>query len=63
MKVHLIRRPLWVHSAFAFESNNGVVVSANTSKTNILQQLAWKYVMKQTLKPHKKGVTAVKVRS
>lgn len=62
MNLHLIRHlttvvrklgPLWVHSAFAFESNNGVVVSANTSKTNILQQLAWKYVMKQTLKPHK----------
>lgn len=45
--------PLWVHSAFGFEANNGVISKSITSKKDILHQLSWKYAMKNTLKPMK----------
>lgn len=59
MNLHLIKHlpmavsnlgPLWAQSAFGFEANNGVIVKSNTSKKDILHQLAWKYSMRQTIK-------------
>lgn len=58
MNLHLIRHlsstvrqlgPLWSQSAYAFENNNGIVVRGNTCKNNIVHQLTWKYIMKQTI--------------
>lgn len=69
MNIHLIRHladvvrnlgPLWVHSAYAFEANNGIVVSANNSKKDIVHQLVWKYTMKMTLaEPIEKNETSL----
>lgn len=41
--------PLWCQSVFGFETNNGVVVHSNTSKQNIVHQIAWKYTMRRTV--------------
>lgn len=42
--------PLWCQSLFGFESNNGVVVKSNTcSNDNVLHQLQWKYVLRNTI--------------
>lgn len=58
MNIHLLKHlamnvkklgPLWSHSMFGFEANNGVIIKANTSKEIILQQLVWKYSMRQTI--------------
>lgn len=58
INIHLIRHlatcvrnlgPLWVHSAFVFESNNGVICKSIKSKKDILHQLSWKYVMNHTV--------------
>lgn len=69
INLHLIRHladavknlgPLWVHSAYVFEANNGVVIAANNSKRDIVHQLAWKYSMKKTLaKSHEENKTSV----
>lgn len=59
MNVHLLRHlplavsnlgPLWTQSAYGFESNNGMVTKSNNSTKDIVHQLIWKYVMKQTIK-------------
>lgn len=59
MNLHLINHmpmsvrmlgPLWATSAYAYETNNGVVIKGNTSKKDIVHQLAYKHVMKQTIK-------------
>lgn len=66
MNIHLIRHlavvvkhlgPLWVHTAFAFEANNGIVISANNSTKDIVHQLAWKYTMKRTIKLQEEKTT------
>lgn len=58
MNVHLLRHlpnavkklgPLWANSAYGFEATNGVVVKSNTSKKDMVHQLAWKYVMKHSI--------------
>lgn len=41
--------PLWATSAYAYETNNGVVIKSNTSKKDIVHQLAYKYVVRQTI--------------
>lgn len=55
MNLHLLRHmpmavrylgPLWAQSAYGFEANNGVVTRSNTACSEIVHQLAWKYVMK-----------------
>lgn len=59
MNLHLLRHlplavknlgPLWAQSAYGFESNNGVVVKSNTCTRDMVHQVAWKYIMKQTTK-------------
>lgn len=58
INLHLLRHlpmcvknlgPLWSTSAYAFEANNGVVVKGNTCTRDIIHQLTWKYVMKQSI--------------
>lgn len=58
MNVHLLNHlatsvsklgPLWATSVYGFETNNGVVIRANTSKKDMAHQLIYKYIMKQTL--------------
>lgn len=58
MNLHLIRHiansvrhlgPLWSQSTFSFETNNGFLVKSNHAKTDFLQSVAWKYVMKCSL--------------
>lgn len=58
MNLHLLRHlvkivkylgPLWTHSAYGFESNNGIVVKSNTSTKDMTHQLVWKYIMKHTV--------------
>lgn len=62
LNLHLMRHlttcvrnlgPLWAHSAFGFEANNGVVCKSITSKKDILHQLSWKYAMNHTIKSSK----------
>lgn len=59
--------PLWSHSMFTFESNNGNLVSFVKGKKDILKQITTKYLVKKTiqfgqehqgcdLKPKKKAV-------
>lgn len=60
MNIHLIRHlpnavenlgPLWCQSAYAFEAKNGIVIKANNSNNqHMVQQLAWKYTMNETMK-------------
>lgn len=58
MNVHLINHivdsvrnhgPLWTHSAFAFESCNGVICKYISGRTDVLLQIASKYLMHKTL--------------
>lgn len=65
MNLHLLRHlalavknlgPLWSQSAYAFESNNGIIVKANNCTKEMVHQLAWKYTIKKTLKFNEKIV-------
>lgn len=58
MNVHLLHHlansvrhlgPLWAQSAFAFETNNGVIVRLNNAKKDILHNISWKYAIKSAL--------------
>lgn len=58
INTHLIRHlaesvinlgPLWAHCAYSFEANNGVVAKGNTCTNDIVHQLTWKYVMRNTI--------------
>lgn len=43
--------PMWANSAYPFEANNGLITKANnTTNDSVLHQLAWKYVMRETIK-------------
>lgn len=62
LKLHLLKHlpmsveklgPLWATSAYVYEANNGIIAKGNTSSKNIVHQLAFKYVMKQTIIPQK----------
>ncbi|KAG4071204.1 hypothetical protein HA402_001194 [Bradysia odoriphaga] len=65
MNVHLLKHipnsvrklgPLWSHSAFSFERNNGVLLKMISGTTDVLLQIASKYCLKQSLaKPAKKS--------
>lgn len=46
--------PLWAQSTFAFESNNGVIARNITTKTNVLHQMAKKYVLRRDIPAAKK---------
>lgn len=60
MNIHLSRHlpnavanlgPLWCQSAYAFEAKNGILMRSNNSTNqHMVQQLAWKYTMNETLK-------------
>lgn len=60
MNLHLLRHlssvvenlgPLWCHSAYAFEAKNGIITRANNSTNqHMVQQLAFKYTMNETIK-------------
>lgn len=60
MNIHLLRHlanavenlgPLWCQSAYAFEAKNGIITRANNNtNTHMVQQLAWKYTMNETIK-------------
>lgn len=59
INLHLLRHlansvrhngPLWAHSAFAFETNNGVLIRTSHATNNFLMDLSYKYVMKKSLK-------------
>lgn len=62
MNLHLLRHlpnavenlgPLWCQSAYAFEAKNGIITKANNSTNkHMVQQLAWKYAMNETIKYH-----------
>lgn len=47
--------PLWTVSAYAAESNNGLVVRSNTSTKDMTFQLVNKYVMRHTVDAHETG--------
>lgn len=66
MNLHLLRHmcnsvrhlgPLWAQSTFGFETNNGVLVRSKKAKRHFLQQIAWKYSMKPTVKQFEKSKT------
>lgn len=46
---HVVRKlgPLWCQSAFFFESNNGCLIKSIKGPTDILPQIAKKYILKQ----------------
>lgn len=41
--------PFWAQSAFAAETNNGVLVRSNQAKRDYLHQISWKYITALTL--------------
>lgn len=58
MNLHLLRHipkavrdsgPLWTHSLFGFESNNGVLAKSTNGNNRILEEMATKYIFKRTL--------------
>lgn len=49
--------PLWAQSAYAFEANNGIVAKGNTCTKDIVHQLTWKYVMKNTIPKEIRNMT------
>lgn len=60
MNLHLLRHipravehlgPLWAQSAFAFEANNGSIVSGVTGTKDIVHQIAWKYCVQHKISP------------
>lgn len=65
MNVHLLKHlansvrklgPLWGHSAFPFERNNGVLLKMVSGTTDVLLQISSKYRLKQSLvKPSEKS--------
>lgn len=70
MNLHLIRHiansvrhlgPLWSQSTFSFETNNGFLVKSNHAKTDFLQSVAWKYVMKCSLQGERNKSTKIAV--
>lgn len=63
MNVHLVKHiidsvrchgPLWTHSAFCFESFNGVMTKYVNGRTDVLLQISSKYLMNNTLRTDKK---------
>lgn len=70
MNLHLLKHlpmsveklgPLWATSAYVYEANNGVITKANTSPKDIAHQLAFKYVMKQTIIPEQEQTVNLKL--
>lgn len=64
MNLHLLRHiancvrhlgPLWAHSTFSFETNNGVLVKSNQAKNDFLHCLSWRYTVKSSLNKETKG--------
>lgn len=59
MNVHLVKHlcesvrqlgPLWCHSAFPFERNNGCLLKMVNGTTDVLYQMSSKYALKKSLK-------------
>lgn len=58
MNVHLLKHlvedvrslgPLWTHSTFPFERNNGVLLKKANGTTDVLQQISSKYCLSKTM--------------
>lgn len=51
--------PLWTHSLFGFESNNGVLAKSVNGRYRIIEEMANKYILKRTLKLQKNESSAI----
>lgn len=69
MNVHLLKHlaecvrdlgPLWCHSAFAFERNNGVLLKKVNGTTDVLLQISSKYCLSKSVINHQIGKLGAK---
>lgn len=70
MNIHLLKHlvesvrdlgPLWSHSAFPFERNNGVLLNKVNGTTDVLLQISSKYCLSKSVVDH--GISMRKVKS
>lgn len=70
MNLHLLRHipnavrnsgPLWTHSLFGFESNNGVLAKSVNGRNRIIEEMANKHILKRTLKLRKNENSSIEL--